>query len=323
MKKVNKELRKAVRQLAWYVPKDEIKKGIPKFFSCCSPYLISLGVVGDDYLDHQFRESFGADLHWSLLFKGFDVKDVYEELADAYYHCESYFSGILLKSQCRTIEKGWTHIFELTISPKTIADFAEFPEERGFGSIGIEIKTDLDSLKRLDHQLTDYYKLFDTVWVLTTESKAEKVSEIIEKNAIEHPTCNQQRSGILILKGKKIKMFKSGSSKYIVQDDSMDKNKEEHWKALFDLLTKKDLLRIVPKEIDGRKWAFRSLCFEWLKNHMGIDDFRCLVYRTIASKYKRQSDLAVEESKLGHFVFCQPVFKTAWHDFDLKFKRKE
>jgi len=57
--------------------------------------------------------------------------------------------------------------------------------------------------------------------------------------------------------------------------------------------------------------------------NMGIDDFRCLVYRTIASKYKRQSDLAVEESKLGHFVFCQPVFKTAWHDFDLKFKRKE
>jgi len=321
MKKANKELRKAVKSLSYYLDKDQIRKGIIDFFGSFSPYLVQLGVgIPYDFVDQKFRRSFGEEaIGWDFFFKGFPIKDVYNELANAYYHAESYFSGLLLKNEIRTLGKSWTFVYELTISGHTIADFAAFPKEKGRGSIGIEIKTDLDSLNRLDHQLTDYYRLFDTVWVLTTESKAKKVLEIIEKNAVDHPTCNHQKAGVLILKGKKVDMFESGSCE--IGEEWLEKDKEEYWKALFGLLTKKDLLKMVPKEVDGRKWSFRTLCYDWITSHLTIGGFRASVYSAISAKYEHQSDLAVLEAKKGYYIFCQPAFKSGWGRYDEKYKR--
>jgi hypothetical protein len=321
MKKANKELRKAVKSLSLYLDKNQIRKGIIDFFGTFSPYLVQLGVgTTYDFMDQRFRRSFEEEaIGWDFFFKGFPIKDVYNELANAYYHAEAYFSGLLLKDEVGILGKNWTFVFELNLYGHTVADFAAFPKEEGKCSIGIEIKTDLDSLNRLDHQLTDYYRIFDTVWVLTTESKAKKVLEIIEKNAVDHPTCNHQKAGVLILKGKKLESFASGSCE--IGKEWLEKDKDEHWNALFDLLTKKDLMKLVPKEIDARKWNFRTLCLAWVKSHLTIGEFRSSVYSTVAAKYEHQSNLAIAEAKNGYYIFCQPAFKTGWDRYDEKYKR--
>lgn len=317
----NEGLRKAVRSLSLYLSKEQIRKGIIDFFTSFSPYLVQLGVgITYDFMDTKFRRSFGKEaIGWNFFFKGFEIKDVYNELANEYYHDEAYYSGILLKSADSSYRRDCSYVFELTLSGHAIADFAAFPKEKGKCSIGIEIKTDLDSLHRLDHQLTAYYRTFDIVWVLTTESKAKKVLEIIKRNSDEHPTCNHQKAGVLILKGKKVETFAPESRE--LGYGSREKGEDEHWKALFELLNKKDLMRMAPKEIDARRYDFRDLCLEWAKSHLTIREFRDSVYSAIAEKYGHQSDLAVSEAKKGYYIFCQPAFKSGWDGYDEKIKR--
>lgn len=46
----------------------------------------------------------------------------------------------------------------------------------GDSIVGIEIKSDGDTLKRLDKQLNDYRKVFDKIYVLTTNKYRQKIS---------------------------------------------------------------------------------------------------------------------------------------------------
>ncbi|AKU31405.1 hypothetical protein ID12_08210 [Bacillus altitudinis] len=47
-----------------------------------------------------------------------------------------------------------------------------------------EIKTELDNFERLDNQIKNYYKAFDHVTILTSESHVEKVSKIYKDSSV-------------------------------------------------------------------------------------------------------------------------------------------
>lgn len=64
-----------------------------------------------------------------------------------------------------------------------IADCLIFTENK---LIGIEIKTEYDSTKRLNKQLNSYSKVCDEVYVLCGDNHADKVEELLDKNGHKH-----------------------------------------------------------------------------------------------------------------------------------------
>ncbi len=70
-------------------------------------------------------------------------------------------------------------IYEKTINFKTIADCLIFTQKRGI--IGIEIKTQHDTLKRLPSQLRDYVRACSYVYVYCHDSKIEGVKHVLNK----------------------------------------------------------------------------------------------------------------------------------------------
>lgn len=78
-----------------------------------------------------------------------------------------------------------TVIFEKGIViGSTIADCLIFSREKGI--IGIEIKTERDSTRRLNSQLKNYSLVCDWVYVMCHDDHVEKVEDILTKNGHQH-----------------------------------------------------------------------------------------------------------------------------------------
>lgn len=76
-------------------------------------------------------------------------------------------------------------IFEKAIScGSTIADCLVFTEEKGV--IGIEIKTERDSTKRLNKQLENYSKVCDYVYVMCHDIQVPEVERIMKRYKHNH-----------------------------------------------------------------------------------------------------------------------------------------
>jgi len=87
-------------------------------------------------------------------------------------------------------------VFEKRITKKTRADCLIFSKENGL--VGIEIKTDRDSTKRLFHQLRDYLEVCNYVYVLIHENMLEEVTKTIIELSDENIMAN--RVGIVVYK---------------------------------------------------------------------------------------------------------------------------
>jgi hypothetical protein len=66
----------------------------------------------------------------------------------------------------------------------TIADCLIFSQDRGI--IGVEIKTEHDTTRRLNKQLRNYSKVCDYVYVMCHDNHVEKTEEILLKNNHHH-----------------------------------------------------------------------------------------------------------------------------------------
>lgn len=78
----------------------------------------------------------------------------------------AFTNEILMKT------KNHISVFELSVGSSR-ADICKINGT----SIAYEIKTDLDNLQRLNKQLTDYLQVFEKVYVICSEGKAEKIKE--------------------------------------------------------------------------------------------------------------------------------------------------
>ncbi|AMQ66656.1 hypothetical protein BH753_gp174 [Bacillus phage Shbh1] len=78
-----------------------------------------------------------------------------------------------------------TVLFEKAITiGSTIADCLIFSEEKGI--IGIEIKTERDTTRRLNKQLINYSLICDYVYVLCHDNHVEKVEQILANHRHDH-----------------------------------------------------------------------------------------------------------------------------------------
>lgn len=81
----------------------------------------------------------------------------------------SFVDGVILKQTARAVS-----IFELPVGESR----ADFCKVNGH-SAAYEIKTDLDTFYRLEKQLSDYYDVFDYVYVITSDDRWQSLPDYV------------------------------------------------------------------------------------------------------------------------------------------------
>lgn len=103
------------------------------------------------------------------------IKELYnyikKEYRNEYFYKNTLFNKLLLGKHSL---KTTTALNELQIS-QSKADFILINGK----AVVYEIKTELDNFDRLDSQISDYYKAFNHVCVVTCESNYKKISKIL------------------------------------------------------------------------------------------------------------------------------------------------
>lgn len=191
----------------------------------------------------------------------FNTRVLFNYLINKYYHNEitiksNFINNKLLKS------KNHITIFELN-SGKSRLDLCKVNGT----SIAFEIKTDLDSLYRLDKQLCDYMSLFEKVYVICSEKRCNSIEEIIPHEC-----------GIY-----SYKVTKNG--KYIFKEyKKAKKSKIINEKQQLELLTKKELESIVNKE----DLQTRDELVDYILKNKTRNQINLIFKNCLKSKYKNQ-----------------------------------
>ncbi len=99
------------------------------------------------------------------------ISEIYECL-DSAYRNEYFYKNTLLNKLIISAHrlKTTTALTEVPVA-KSKADFIMINGK----AVVYEIKTELDTFERLDSQINDYYKAFDHVCVVTSETQAEEL----------------------------------------------------------------------------------------------------------------------------------------------------
>ena len=104
------------------------------------------------------------------------ISEIYKIMTKSYRN-EYVYKNSLLNNLLSTKHclKTTTALTEISIS-KSKADFILINGK----AVVYEIKTELDSLERLENQLKDYYKSFDHVCVVTCEENLKKLEDLLK-----------------------------------------------------------------------------------------------------------------------------------------------
>lgn len=88
--------------------------------------------------------------------------------------------------------------------------------------IAVEIKSDNDNLNRIEEQVSEYKKIFDYVWIVTTEKHVNKICEIVPSDigiyvCKENRPLKKFRNSHIQRNKDKIEMLYSINAKYLCQ----------------------------------------------------------------------------------------------------------
>jgi hypothetical protein len=103
-----------------------------------------------------------------------DIFDAIYDLLLKHYRCEYVFKNALTM-RCMSEATGRIFITDEFRVGQSRVDLAVF----GDTSIAYEIKTDLDSLARLQSQTSEYAKVFDLVYIITTPTFRSRVAKSV------------------------------------------------------------------------------------------------------------------------------------------------
>jgi hypothetical protein len=170
-------------------------------------------------IDIIFNDKLNSDLFKDELYRNYNI--LHKEYRNEFFFKNTLFNKYVLgKYSLKT-----TAAFSEIVIEKSKADFAIINHDRG---MVYEIKTDLDNLERLTYQLEDYYRVFDEVYVVTTEKNYYPVYRFIKEFS---PSV-----GIVVLTDK----VNLSVRKQAVNDDRNLKHEN-----LFKLLRKKEYEEIL------------------------------------------------------------------------------
>ena len=194
------------------------------------------------------------------------ISEIYHYM-DCEYRNEYFFKNTILNKLL--IEKhdiyNTAALTELPIGESK----ADFIMINGKGVV-YEIKTDLDSLTRLESQIKDYYKVFSYVYVVVSKKHIQKVKDCLANS--------------------KVGIYELTEEKKLIQRRKAYCNRDDlSHEAMFQLLRKHEFESIILKYYDQlpkvNNFQYYRECMRWLKEINVVtlqkDVMRCLKERTI------------------------------------------
>lgn len=174
------------------------------------------------------------------------IKEIYKYMSK-YYRNEYFYQNTLLNKLLlgKHSLNTTTALTQIPVG-KSKADFILINGK----AVVFEIKTDLDTFERLDTQIKDYYKAFDYVYVVTSESNYAKLEKLLKDQPV----------GICILTKNKRLRFPKEAKQY--------KDKICH-EELFKILHKNEFENLIfdyykklPETTPVRYYDKCFCCFE-------------------------------------------------------------
>lgn len=177
------------------------------------------------------------------------ITDLYQELQDTHRN-EYFYKNELLNSlliQNRKIS-SCSALTELPVA-KSKTDMI-FVDENDVGIV-YEIKTELDTLNRLESQIQDYYKAFPYIYVVTSSNHLHQLEQALEETSV----------GIIEL---------TGDRKFVHRKEATCNTNNLSHDVLFRILRKKEFESIVLKYFkelpDVSDFVYYRTCFGLLEN---------------------------------------------------------
>ena len=206
----------------------------------------------------------------------YESMTIYELLGEIYnyigknHRIEYYYKNGLLNQYIKKNHKNNTiFLTELPIADSK-ADFVAINRK----GIVYEIKTELDNLCRLKNQISNYYKAFKLVSILTYEKNVEKIHGVVPDSVGIYVLTN--RNSIRMIRGAKevkehldreviFKMLRKQEFETILKDRGYDlpvDNQFIYYKECFDLIKQIDIL------------SFQEYALQQLKNRVSSENIK-------------------------------------------------
>lgn len=133
------------------------------------------------------------DSSFLLTMAGQNIHAIYNNIISKYYPNEICIKANFIK---HVLMKGKSHvtILELPVGSSR-ADLCKINGT----SVAYEIKTDLDNFNRLGKQIEDYYKIFEEVYIICSETNVDNIISVIPQTCGIY-SYKQTKSGRYIFK---------------------------------------------------------------------------------------------------------------------------
>lgn len=226
---------------------------------------------------------------------------LYKEL-DGCYRNEYFYKNTLLNTMLIQNKEESCFVSALTELPVANSKPDFMTIDKDDVGIAYEIKTDLDSLQRLETQIRDYCKVFSSIYVVAGEKHIKEVETMLQNTNV----------GIIEL---------TASNKLIYKKIAVcDANRLSH-EALFKVLRKKEFESIVLKHFGElphvSDFVYYRTCFELLKQ-LDIIEFQkdvmhCLGQRNIVKDVDSFTQNVPQE--LSFYAYFSKKYKGKYDEF--------
>lgn len=226
---------------------------------------------------------------------------LYKEL-DGCYRNEYFYKNTLLNTMLIQNKEESCFVSALTELPVANSKPDFMTIDKDDVGIAYEIKTDLDSLQRLETQIRDYCKVFSSIYVVAGEKHIEEVETMLQNTNV----------GIIEL---------TASNKLIYKKIAVCDATHLSHETLFKVLRKKEFESIVLKHF--RKlphvsdFVYYRTCFELLKQLDVIefqkDVMHCLGQRNIVKDVDSFTQSVPQE--LSFYAYFSKKYKWKYGEF--------
>lgn len=202
---------------------------------------------------------------------GLLISEIYKHMSKSYRNEYVYQNTLLNKLLLGRHSINTTTALTQVPIVKSKADFILINGK----AVVYEIKTELDSFDRLEMQVKDYYKAFNHVFVVTSESNYGKLCSILK----DCPT------GIYVLTNR---------NTFSLRKEAMEQNQFLDYTAIFKILRKKEFENIIETyygELPKVAQVFYyGECFKWFKRIPLMD-----AYIMFLKELKKRNKIIIEQ----------------------------
>lgn len=237
---------------------------------------------------------------------GMIISEIYKFMSKSYRNEYFYQNTLLNKLLLGKYSMNTaTALTQISIG-KSKADFILINGK----AVVYEIKTELDTFDRLEHQLDDYFKAFDHVCVVTSEGKYNRAIEILENTPV----------GIYVLTKQ------NTISEKLRKEPIKDNSKLEHT-AIFKVLRKREYENILEEyfhELPNVKQVFYyDECLSLFKKIPICDAYRMMLKQLkIRNKIENISVFDDIPYELKSLMYFSSMSKYDWAKIDRFLNKK-